>query len=473
MKIGLITVEPDNYVAVELKKAAEKLGYDFDIVNCNHLACEVDGKVIYSPEDGEPKELDKYDVVIPRLSDENLTQKFYVMKAIERNYSRWVNNTADAMRACQDKLATYDFVRKVCEKFENVRIPKTVVAVSALALPAARELLGDKIVAKTLNGSQGDGVMLIDSERGANSIISYLIENANIMLQECIEHDVGYRIITLGNQLFASNKKERVEHEFRTNAAKGAKSSPHEPSEREVKVCTDIAAEMFESSFVAVDYLLVGDEMIILEVNGSPGLEDMQKSYPDRNLCEDFLKYCGSKVGGDQANVEEPPMNDDAPKDEFTEPPKDVEVISTAPAPEPEENEQNEPTEVATEETVRIPVIHDGDIKAKVDTGADLCSLHAENIEVNEKMNLVMFTVHDRRFQAWYERLAEIKNANETKFRPIIKLTVHVGDKPYENVEVSLTDRSSMEYEFLIGKNLLEQMNASVKVEPSDKKEEE
>jgi hypothetical protein len=99
----------------------------------------------------------------------------------------------------------------------------------------------------------------------------------------------------LGDKVLASNKKSNEDADFRTNSHLGSTTEKHEPNEKEIAICKTISSG-FKCNFCAIDYLLVNDEVIVLEVNGSPGLEYIQKDYPDRNLTDEIVKYIKDSV---------------------------------------------------------------------------------------------------------------------------------------------------------------------------------
>ncbi len=99
---------------------------------------------------------------------------------------------------------------------------------------------------------------------------------------------------------------------------------------------------------------------------------------------------------------------------------------------------------------------------AKLDTGADNCSVHAENIKYTKKKGLpwVSFEMANRYgkrsyFERKIIRVAKVKK-KEGGFqkRPVVRLGVCLGNI-YENIECSLVDRSNFAYPVLIGRNVL------------------
>lgn len=127
--------------------------------------------------------------------------------------------------------------------------------------------------------------------------------------------------------------------------------------------------------------------------------------------------------------------------------------ISTAEAP--------ELNEVGWIERVRLMpgsvVLH-----AKIDTGADHCSLHAKNIEFYriERQQWVRFSVRTRKGEEhFYERpvvrIAKIKRLKgRTQDRPVVPFTLCLGSS-FREVEVNLVDRSNFAYPMLVGRSFL------------------
>lgn len=101
-------------------------------------------------------------------------------------------------------------------------------------------------------------------------------------------------------------------------------------------------------------------------------------------------------------------------------------------------------------------------VHAKLDTGADTSSIHAENLERFQKSgeDWVRFKVSNRYGEtAWFERkirrVAEIKRKRGSPHvRPVVKLGICVGQFR-EVVEFTLVDRSNFSSIALIGRNFL------------------
>jgi hypothetical protein len=99
---------------------------------------------------------------------------------------------------------------------------------------------------------------------------------------------------------------------------------------------------------------------------------------------------------------------------------------------------------------------------AKIDTGADHSSLHAEQLEIYQKQNeeRVRFTIlddGDRRhtMDKPVLRYASIKRRGvATQQRPVIQLDLCLG-RQLQRVEINLTNRHNYEYRMLVGRSFL------------------
>jgi hypothetical protein len=108
---------------------------------------------------------------------------------------------------------------------------------------------------------------------------------------------------------------------------------------------------------------------------------------------------------------------------------------------------------------IKFPTLGGATLSGKVDTGADLCSLHVDMWKANEPEKTVTFRIDSmspHNFTTKLERFQAIKTVTqEVTYRPVIKLNVIVNDKIINEIEFNLNDRSNMDNQVLIGNNLL------------------
>jgi len=99
-------------------------------------------------------------------------------------------------------------------------------------------------------------------------------------------------------------------------------------------------------------------------------------------------------------------------------------------------------------------------IKGKVDTGATICSLHADNFKINRGENTITFKSPDLSSNELTVPLIDqqtVKSADGgSEYRPVIEFNIKVNGKIVNNVKFNLNDRSHMEFPMLVGRNALE-----------------
>lgn len=121
-----------------------------------------------------------------------------------------------------------------------------------------------------------------------------------------------------------------------------------------------------------------------------------------------------------------------------------------------------------TNVTVQVAGIA-GEIEAKLDTGAEQTSLHAENIKVEN--GFVTFQLNERIYRAEVESESTISSADGGESsRPVIRSMVTIGDKDVDSL-INLNDRGDMPHKMLIGKDVIE--SAGIVIELSGEENEE
>jgi hypothetical protein len=99
-------------------------------------------------------------------------------------------------------------------------------------------------------------------------------------------------------------------------------------------------------------------------------------------------------------------------------------------------------------------------IKCKVDTGAEMCSLDAQNISIipnqYEEGELVRFTFQDRTYTVplYQQQTVQTADAGIT-YRPVIKLSIKADGHVYSEILFNLNDRSDMPDPVLLGLTFL------------------
>ena len=99
-------------------------------------------------------------------------------------------------------------------------------------------------------------------------------------------------------------------------------------------------------------------------------------------------------------------------------------------------------------------------VKGKIDTGAELCSLDAQNIRIvqdpADNGELVKFTFGEKIYTVLLKEQQAVQTADGgVNYRPVISLSVKVNGQVYTEVLFNLNDRSDMPDPILLGLNFL------------------
>jgi len=116
-------------------------------------------------------------------------------------------------------------------------------------------------------------------------------------------------------------------------------------------------------------------------------------------------------------------------------------------------------------EWVRLPLLHHHSLKAKIDSGAKTCALHAFYVEpfVREARSWVRFGIHPHLRQRsvvvhceapLVDRREVMDSGGHRELRCVIETELRLGALQF-NAEVTLTDRENLQYRMLIGRNAL------------------
>jgi ribosomal protein S6--L-glutamate ligase len=197
-------------------------------------------------------------------------------------------NDLQASVLCDNKFLSY-----IAFSRNNIPIPRTALIPTEKAIENAHERIGGKfpVVIKTLSGTQGIGVSIVDSMQSMVSVIQSLKKyNADLLIQEHIKLKYDVRTIVLGGRIIASTRRNKVPDDFRSNAHLGATTEPYILNDDEQKV-VKAAARVMGGQLVGVDHCIVDGEIFILECNASPGITSNYHNYdittvPQKNMAD-------------------------------------------------------------------------------------------------------------------------------------------------------------------------------------------
>ena len=163
----------------------------------------------------------------------------------------------------------------------DIGLPPTVYTRKADHLPACVEQLeGLPVVVKLLQGTQGVGVVLAESQASAASVIeAFHGLEQEILIQKFIREAKGadIRAFVVGDQVVGAMRRQAVAGEFRSNLHRGGTARPVRLS-REYRRTAVKAARVLGLRVAGVDLLESAEGPMVMEVNSSPGLEGIEKA---------------------------------------------------------------------------------------------------------------------------------------------------------------------------------------------------
>lgn len=114
-------------------------------------------------------------------------------------------------------------------------------------------------------------------------------------------------------------------------------------------------------------------------------------------------------------------------------------------------------------------------VKGKVDTGAEISSLHADKFEIsNGTVRFVNKELSDNVISAPLAEKQAVKSADGgVEYRPVIELDIEINGKPVRRALFNLNDRDHMDYSCLVGQNVLEKTNFLIDPKINDVQEDE
>ncbi len=272
MKIGILSGNPKLYSTRRLKEAAAERGHQVRVVDYTRCYMNITS---HRPQVLLAGKALEFDAIIPRIG---ASQTFYGT-AVVRQFEMmgtYPLNTSQAISRSRDKLRALQLLAR-----EGIGLPVTGFARSTKDTEGLIKLVGGApLIMKLLEGTQGVGVVLAETDKAAESVIAAFSQlDANILVQEFIKEAGGadIRAFVVGEKVVASMKRQGPKGEFRSNLHRGGTASSVKltPEERSTAVRS---ARKLGLRVAGVDMLRSNHGPVVMEVNSSPGLEGIEAS---------------------------------------------------------------------------------------------------------------------------------------------------------------------------------------------------
>lgn len=271
MKIGILSRNSGLYSTKRLVEAAKARGHEVEVIDT--LKCYMDITSTKPMVHYQSRALDDFNAVIPRIGASITFYGCAVIRQFEMMGVFSLNESVAITRS-RDKLRSLQLLSR-----KGLGLPVTGFAHSTKMTQELIKLVGGApLVVKLLEGTQGKGVVLAETESAAESVIDAFREmDANILVQEFIKEAKGsdIRCFVVGDEVVASMMRTAKPGEFRSNLHRGGTAKIIEITEEERKAALD-ATKALGLNLAGVDMLRSSRGPLIMEVNSSPGLNGIE-----------------------------------------------------------------------------------------------------------------------------------------------------------------------------------------------------
>ena len=271
MKIALLSRNRKLYSSNRIIEAAKARGHEVVVIDVLRAYMNVASHKPSIHYKGAPVE--GVDAVIPRIGASVTAYGTAVLRQFEMMNVVSLNESVAISRS-RDKLRSMQLLSR-----KGIGMPLTGYASRPDDIKDMIRMVGGApLVIKLLQGTQGIGVVLAETQKAAESVIEgFMGVNADIMVQEFIKEAGGadIRCFVIDGKVAAAMKRQGAEGEFRSNLHRGGTSALIKitPEERSTAVR---AAAIMGLNVAGVDLLRSNHGPVVMEVNSSPGLEGIE-----------------------------------------------------------------------------------------------------------------------------------------------------------------------------------------------------
>jgi len=277
LRIAVLSRE-DNYSTRRLVEEGEARGHTVEVIDTTRCYMSINALAPEIHYDG--KRLPRYDAVVPRIGASITQYGTALLRQFETLGTYCINGSA-GISASRDKLHAHQVLAG-----HKIGMPATAFAASPKDTKNLIDIVGGApMIVKLLESTQGKGVVLAETRKAAESVITaFRGLRANFLVQHFVKEAAGedIRCMVIGNKVVGAIKRTGAEGDFRSNLHLGGSATKVRISKEERDTAVR-AARAFGLNMAGVDMLRSETGPKVLEVNSSPGFEGIEKA-TDKNL---------------------------------------------------------------------------------------------------------------------------------------------------------------------------------------------
>lgn len=285
MNLKILSRNSHLYSTKRLVEAGLQRGHSVEVID--PLRCDLIIEKTHPTVNYKGRFLDTTDAIVPRIGA-SIT---YYGTAVVRQFEMmgaFTTTTSQALIRSRDKLRSLQLLSKA-----DLGLPKTIFTNYSRDVKGVIESVGGvPLVIKLLEGTQGLGVVLAETENAAESVIeAFNGLEARIIVQEFIREAKGadLRAFVVDGKIVGAMKRQAQEGEFRSNLHRGGTARIIQLSPEEERAAIKAAATL-KLGVAGVDMLQSERGPLILEVNSSPGLEGIERA-TGTDIASEIISY--------------------------------------------------------------------------------------------------------------------------------------------------------------------------------------
>lgn len=290
MNIIILSRNPNLYSTQRLVEAAKARKHHCEVIDplkCDIIIEKKNPAILY-----KGRLLENIDAIIPRIG---ASVTFYGTAVVRQFEMMKVFSVVEsqALVRSRDKLRSLQVLSRA-----GLGMPKTVFSnYTKDASEVIASVGGAPLVIKLLEGTQGLGVVLAETNNAAESVIeAFHGLQARVIIQEFIKEAKGadIRAFIVDGNIVGAMKRQGQEGEFRSNLHRGGSAEIIQLTDEEENAALK-AAKVLGLGVCGVDMLQSARGPLILEVNSSPGLEGIEAA-TKKDIAKSIIRYIERNV---------------------------------------------------------------------------------------------------------------------------------------------------------------------------------
>lgn len=271
LKILILSRSRYSYSTRRLREAAVERGHNpkvLDTLSFSILLEQEDPELFY-----RGKRLSTYDAVIPRIGASVTSYGTAIVRQFQQ-MGVFVANTANSITNTRDKLRCL----QILSKYDIGMAPTSFVRNRRDIIHGIQQVGGAPVIIKLMEGTQGVGVILAETQKVAEAILETLQgAKQNVLIQKFVSESKGkdVRAFVVGDRVVAAMRRVAQGQEFRSNIHRGGRAEQID-LDPEYERTAIAAARILGLRVAGVDMLESENGPQVIEVNSSPGLEGIE-----------------------------------------------------------------------------------------------------------------------------------------------------------------------------------------------------